>query len=69
MKVGGIILVLFGVLNSVVALAGIADYPDQAGPRLSIGIGMLVLGIYLLSRDQKKKEEEEDKKRWKNQDD
>lgn len=67
MKTGGIILIVLGALNLIVAIAGMADYPDQAGPKFGFAIGMIVLGAYLINRAQKKKEEKLKKEKWENQ--
>jgi len=68
MKTGGIIALIFGVLNLIIGLAGLStQYADQAGGKISFGIGAIVLGIYLLNRANKNIEEQKDKEKWNNE--
>ena len=65
MKVGGIIALIFGVLNLIVGIGGLStQYADQAGGKIGFGIGAIVLGIYLLNRANQKKEEQKEKDKW-----
>jgi uncharacterized membrane protein YfcA len=65
MKIGGIIALIFGVLNLIIGIGGLStQYADQAGGKIGFGIGAIVLGIYLLNRANKKKEEQKDKEKW-----
>lgn len=60
MKTAGIILIVIGGISTIGAIIGASH-----GQRSSfLGIGLLVLGIYLISRANKKKEEEEKKNKW-----
>lgn len=60
MKIAGIILLVIGVLSTLGAIIGAAN-----GHATSFGgLGLVVLGAFLLSRAKKKKEEEEKKKKW-----
>ncbi len=65
MKVGGIIALIFGVLNLIVGIGGLStQYADQATGKIGFGIGAIVLGIYLLNRANQKKEEQKEKDKW-----
>jgi uncharacterized membrane protein YfcA len=65
MKIGGIIALIFGVLNLIIGIGGLSSqYADKAGGKIGFGIGAIVLGIYLLNRANKKKEEQKDKEKW-----
>jgi uncharacterized membrane protein YfcA len=65
MKIGGIIALIFGVLNLIIGIGGLStQYADQAGGKIGFGIGAIALGIYLLNRANKKKEEQKDKEKW-----
>lgn len=65
MKVGGIIALIFGVLNLIVGIGGLStQYADQASGKIGFGIGAIVLGLYLLNRANKKKEEQKEKDKW-----
>lgn len=66
MKVGGIIALIFGVLNLIIGIGMSSDpnFADKAGGKFGFGIGAIVLGIYLLNRANKKKEEQKDKDKW-----
>lgn len=67
MKVGGIIALIFGVLNLIIGIGGLStQYADQASGKIGFGIGAIVLGIYLLNRANKKKEEQKEKDKWNN---
>lgn len=67
MKVGGIIALIFGVLNLIIGIGGLStQYADQATGKIGFGIGAIVLGIYLLNRANKKKEEQKEKDKWNN---
>jgi uncharacterized membrane protein YfcA len=67
MKVGGIIALIFGVLNLIVGIGGLStEYADQASGKIGFGIGAIVLGIYLLNRANQKKEEQKEKDKWNN---
>lgn len=67
MKVGGIIALIFGVLNLIIGIGGLStQYADQASGKIGFGIGAIVLGIYLLNRANKKKEEQKKKDKWNN---
>lgn len=68
MKTGGIIALVFGVLNLIIGIAGLStEYAEKATGKIGFGIGATVLGFYLLNRASQKKEEEEKKKQWENQ--
>jgi uncharacterized membrane protein HdeD (DUF308 family) len=60
MKVGGIISLIFGILNLII------EYADQAGSKIGFGIGAIVLGVYLINRANQKKEEQSEKDKWSN---
>lgn len=66
MKTGGIIALLFGVLNIIAGIGMLSDpkFADKAGGKFGFGIGAIVLGIYLLNRAKEKKEEEKEKDNW-----
>lgn len=65
MKVGGIIALIFGVLNLIIGIGGLStEYADQAGGKIGFGIGAIVLGIYLINRANQKKEEQKEKDKW-----
>jgi len=68
MKVGGIIALIFGVLNLIIGIGMLSDpnFADKAGGKFGFGIGAIVLGIYLINRANKKKEEQKDKEKWNN---
>lgn len=67
MKVGGIIALIFGVLNLIIGIGGLStQYADQASGKIGFGIGAIVLGIYLINRANKKKEEQKEKDKWNN---
>jgi len=67
MKVGGIIALIFGVLNLIIGIGALSSkYADQAGGKIGFGIGAIVLGIYLLNRANQKKEEQNKKDDWSN---
>lgn len=57
MKVGGIIALIFGVLNLIIGIGMSFDpnFADKAGGKFGFGIGVIVLGIYLINRANKKK--------------
>lgn len=64
MKIGGCICLFFGVLNLLISLAGLNDYPEQAAQKLVFGAGMTGLGVYLLNRAKQKQKEDDDNKKW-----
>lgn len=67
MKVGGIIALIFGILNLIVGIGGLStQYADQAGSKIGFGVGAIVLGVYLLNSANKKKEEQKEKDKWVN---
>ena len=67
MKIGGIIAIVFGVINLIAGLAGIStQYAEQASGKLGFGIGAILLGIFLLSRVEKNRKEHEEKDKWNN---
>jgi hypothetical protein len=67
MKVGGIIALIFGVLNLIIGIGALSSqYAEQAGGKIGFGIGAIVLGIYLLNRANQKKEEQNEKDKWSN---
>lgn len=67
MKVGGIIALIFGVLNLILGIVALStEYADQAGGKIGFGIGAIVLGIYLLNRANQKQEEQNEKDKWSN---
>jgi len=67
MKIGGIIALIFGVLNLIIGIGALSsEYADQAGGKIGFGIGAIVLGIYLLNRANQKKEEQNEKDKWSN---
>jgi hypothetical protein len=67
MKVGGIIALIFGILNLVIGIGGLStEYADQASGKIGFGIGAIVLGVFLLNRANQKKEEQKEKDKWSN---
>lgn len=67
MKIGGIILLVIGVLNFILNLIGLTTNPefaDQQVRMLFFGIGMMVIGAFLIYRAKKKKEEDKDRDNW-----
>jgi len=67
MKVGGIISIIFGILSFIVGIAGLSTkYADRAAGNLGWGIGLIVLGFYLLNRASQQKEEQNEKDKWSN---
>lgn len=68
MKAGGIIALVFGVLNIIAGFGMLSDpkFADNAGGKLGFGIGAIILGIYLLNRAKEKKEEQKEKDNWNN---
>lgn len=67
MKVGGIIALIFGVLNLIIGIGGLSTrYVNQATEKIGFGIGAIVLGLYLINRANKKKKEQKDKEKWNN---
>ncbi len=68
MKTGGIIALIFGILNIIAGIGMSSDpnFADKAGGKFGFGIGCIVLGIYLLNRASKKKEEQNEKDKWNN---
>jgi len=68
MKVGGIIALIFGVLNLIMGIGALStEYADQAGGKIGFGIGAIILGIYLLNRDSQNKENQKEKDKWSNE--
>lgn len=70
MKVGGWILVIFGLLNILIRGFGMSECPpeyrgDQVG-LIFFGIIMLVGGIILINRDENRKQEEKERDKWLN---
>lgn len=60
MKTIGIVLIALGILGTIGTLVALSK-----GYRTSFGgVGLIVLGAFLISRAEKKKDEEEKKKRW-----
>ena len=67
MKIFGIILIVLGSINiitGIVALSSTPEYADKITRQVGVGIGMLVLGIYLVNRAKKKKLEKIAKGNW-----
>lgn len=66
MKVGGIIALIFGILNIIAGIGMLSDpnFSNQAGGKFGFGIGCIVLGVYLLNRVKQKKEEQKEKDKW-----
>ncbi len=64
MKTGGIIVLVFGIFNTFIGLIGLGQYPEQAGSQFGLGIGLIVLGAYLLNRAKNKEEEQDKKEKW-----
>ena len=67
MKVGGIVILIFGILNFLIAIIGIIkepQYASQIGSQFSIGIMFIVLGTFMISRANKKKLENKEKDKW-----
>jgi uncharacterized membrane protein YfcA len=65
MKITGIILIIYGAINVIAGFAGLSkEFAEQASISLGFGIGLIVLGAYLINRAQKKKEEKEKKVKW-----
>ena len=68
MKTGGIITLVFGVLNLIMGIVGLStEYAEKATGKIGLGSGATILGFYLLNRANQQKEEEEKKKQWENQ--
>ncbi len=68
MKIGGIISIILGAINIIIGFAGLSSkYADQATSKLGFGIGLLVLGLFLINRAKKRKEEQDEKNKWKNE--
>jgi len=69
MKIGGIIFLIIGSLNFLIAIIGIVQVPEyakQIGTQLTSGIMFIALGIFMISRSNKKKIENEEKNKWNN---
>lgn len=67
MKIGGIISIIFGAVNLIIGFVGLSSkYAEQATGKIGFGIGLLVLGFYLINRANKKKEEKDKKDKWEN---
>ncbi len=66
MKVGGIIALIFGLLNLIAGIGMLSDpnFADKASGKFGFGIGCIILGIYLLNRASQKKEEQNEKDKW-----
>lgn len=66
MKVGGIIALIFALLNIIAGIGMLSDpdFSDQAGGRFGFAIGCIVLGAYLLNRASQKKAEQNEKDKW-----
>jgi hypothetical protein len=74
MKIIGFILIALAGLNLVITVIGLSVNPNVAssnpefggmiGKQLIFDIGIIGLGIYLVSRANKKKEEEDKKNQW-----
>lgn len=65
MKVGGIIALIFGVLNLIIGIGGLyTEYAEQATGNITFGIGAVILGMFLINRYSKKKEEQKEKDKW-----
>ncbi len=67
MKVAGIIFIVLGCLNLIVAfIALFAGEAEFAGQRIGGALMLLVLGLFLRSRAINKAKEEEEKNKWNN---
>lgn len=67
MKTGGIILLVIGILNLLIAFMALANNATEAFASKLGGAGMfIVLGAFLIYRAKKRQEEENDKKNWEN---
>jgi multisubunit Na+/H+ antiporter MnhG subunit len=69
MKIGGIIILVIGALNFLIAIIGIVQVPEyskQIGTQLSSAIMFIALGIFMISRANKKKIESDEKNKWNN---
>ena len=65
MKVLGIIFLIFGFLNFVVAIVAAAnEVPDAASSKLGSAVMLVGLGALLVHFANKKKEEQEKKDVW-----
>lgn len=60
MKTTGIILLILGGFTTIIAIVGAA----QGYQTNFSGLGLLVLGAFLMSRANKKKEEAKKKQKW-----
>ncbi len=69
MKVGGIVALIFGILNFIAGVGMASDprFSDKAGTKFGFGIGCVVLGFYLLNRASQKKNEQNEKDNWSNE--
>ena len=69
MKIGGIIILVIGALNFLIAIIGIVQVPEyakQIGTQFSSAIMFICLGIFMISRAKKKKIEKDEKDKWNN---
>jgi len=66
LKAVAIILLILGMLNLVIAVAGMAKYPDAMIPKLVLSIGFIGGGIYLRNRAARKDKEKKDRDNWMN---
>jgi uncharacterized membrane protein YhiD involved in acid resistance len=67
MKVGGIILIVFGCLSIFGGIATASFHPDdptRVGQSIIWGIAFSGIGIFLISRANKKKQEKVEKEKW-----
>lgn len=60
MKTTGIILIILGAISTLGAFIALS----QGRKTSFLGLGLIVLGAYFLSRVDKKKEEDEKRKKW-----
>lgn len=64
MKVTGIILLIFGILNLIGSVLLFMKAPEQMGTKLFMAIGFIGGGYYLISRSNQKKRERRDQDKW-----
>ncbi len=67
MKTAGIVLIIFGGLSlfgNCVGMSANPEYAEQSIQGIVFAIGIIGLGIYLISRANKRKEEENERKKW-----
>ena len=67
MKALGWIFIVFGVLDFVVGIIGVANGYEVGGRQVGGGIGIGALGVFLVYRAKKKKQERQEHDNWSNE--